>query len=209
VDYLTTLKEHLRLFWRLSSGTKTQYANSLTCYLELFLGLGSYENLRENQVGWISTRNPTVLRAEGDGNYDFFWEERMADKARNALYKVWLLSFEPNPNPAPTRTLSASRPRSGPWNGSGRGPRAGPGTVQASVWWLHSPSLSPRPYTLPAFRVQEDGELKTSESLLAVTAIWLLIWNKNVTCGNKEHSALYWAIELLHIQNNFPVRLKQ
>jgi hypothetical protein len=38
-------------------------AKSLRCYLELFLGGGSYGNPRENQVGEICFRSPNVSRA--------------------------------------------------------------------------------------------------------------------------------------------------
>jgi hypothetical protein len=63
MNYVTTLKEHLRLFWRLRNGTKVSDAKFIRRYLELFLGGGSYENPRENQVGGICFRSPTVSRA--------------------------------------------------------------------------------------------------------------------------------------------------
>jgi hypothetical protein len=53
----------MKLFSRLRNGTKISDAKFGKCYLELFLGEGSYENSRENQVGEICFRSPTVSRA--------------------------------------------------------------------------------------------------------------------------------------------------
>jgi hypothetical protein len=63
MNYLMTLEEHLRLFCRLRKGTKISDAKFVSCYLELFLGGGSYENSRENEVGGICFRSPTVSLA--------------------------------------------------------------------------------------------------------------------------------------------------
>jgi hypothetical protein len=46
----------MSLFWRLRNGTKISDAKFVRSYLELFLGGGSYENPRENQVGGICVR---------------------------------------------------------------------------------------------------------------------------------------------------------
>jgi hypothetical protein len=60
MDYLTTFKEHLRLFWSLRKGTKILHAKFVRCFLELFLGWSTYEYPRENQVCEIYIRSPTV-----------------------------------------------------------------------------------------------------------------------------------------------------
>jgi hypothetical protein len=61
MNYLTTLKKHLKLFWRLRNGTKISDAKSVRCYLEQFIGGGSYESPRENQVGGICYRSPNPI----------------------------------------------------------------------------------------------------------------------------------------------------
>jgi hypothetical protein len=49
-----------RLFWSLRNGTRILDAKFVRSYLELFLGRGSYENPRENQVGGICFGSSTV-----------------------------------------------------------------------------------------------------------------------------------------------------
>jgi hypothetical protein len=63
MNHLTTLLKHLRLFWRWGNGIKISDAKFIRRYLELFLGGGRYKNLRENQVGGICFRSPTVSGA--------------------------------------------------------------------------------------------------------------------------------------------------
>jgi hypothetical protein len=63
MNYLTTLFEHLRLFWSLRNSIKISDAKFVRCYLELFVGGGRYENARENWVSGICFRSPTVSRA--------------------------------------------------------------------------------------------------------------------------------------------------
>jgi hypothetical protein len=56
------LKEHLRLFWHLRNGIKISDAKCKVLF-EVFLGWGSYENPRENQVfGFVSSTS--------DSNYE-------------------------------------------------------------------------------------------------------------------------------------------
>jgi hypothetical protein len=52
MNYLMTLWEHLRSFWRLRNGTKISDAKCVRCYLE--------QQSRGNQVGGICFRSPTV-----------------------------------------------------------------------------------------------------------------------------------------------------
>jgi hypothetical protein len=63
MNYLTTIKEHMKLLWLSRNVTKLQVAKFLRCHLELILREGSYENPQENQVGWICIRRPTVSQA--------------------------------------------------------------------------------------------------------------------------------------------------
>jgi hypothetical protein len=57
------MPKHLTLFWRSSNGTKLSDINFLKCYVELCLREGSYENIRENEVGGICIRSTTASRA--------------------------------------------------------------------------------------------------------------------------------------------------
>jgi hypothetical protein len=82
--------KHLRLFWRLRNGTKISNAKFARCYLELFLGGSSYENLQENQVCGIFSGallcHEHKMRATA--NNVFYAKKEWPDKARNVLYKV-------------------------------------------------------------------------------------------------------------------------
>jgi hypothetical protein len=55
MNYLTTLYEHLRLFWRLRKGTKISDVKFVRCYLELFLG-GAATKIPDKikSVGFVS-----------------------------------------------------------------------------------------------------------------------------------------------------------
>jgi hypothetical protein len=119
INYLTTLKEHVKLFWRSGTGKKLPDSSFVRCYLELFLTESSYECPREDEVGGIYIQRPSIRW----GQLRFFFAKKeWPDKARNTLYNFSLLSFEPGPNPARTRTLSVP---------PGRSPTLGDGVGQA------------------------------------------------------------------------------
>jgi predicted chitinase len=82
MNCLTTFKERLGLFWLSKNDTKL-----VRSYLEVLVR-GQVGNPRENQVGGMCIRNPTVSRACGERNYDFFRKKEWPDKARNVLHNV-------------------------------------------------------------------------------------------------------------------------
>jgi hypothetical protein len=62
--------KRMMLFWRLRDGTKMSDAKFVRCYLELFLGGGSYGNPRETQVGGVRFRDATLSRAYDQRHYE-------------------------------------------------------------------------------------------------------------------------------------------
>jgi hypothetical protein len=75
---------------RLRNGTKISDAKSVRCYLELFLGGGSYENLRVNtSVGFVSGARLCHEHKMGESKNNFlFAKKEWPEKARNVLYNV-------------------------------------------------------------------------------------------------------------------------
>lgn len=129
MDYLTTLKEHLRLFWRFKNRNKISDAKSVRCYVELFLRWDSHENPRENQIGRICFWSPRHEQKVTESMSDFFCEKKSPDKARNVPFYVGLLTFEPRHTgtlPAlPARTHANSDPVSTAWGAHSRSKHSG------------------------------------------------------------------------------------
>jgi hypothetical protein len=91
MDYLITLKEYLKLFWRLRKGTNISDVKFVRCYLELFLGGSSYKNSGENQVGvgFVSRiRLFHEIKLISTKNSLFFAMKKYPDKALNVLFYV-------------------------------------------------------------------------------------------------------------------------
>jgi hypothetical protein len=87
MNYLTTLWEHLRLFWRLRNGTKISDAKFVRCYPELFLGGGTKIPEKIKPVGFVSGAllyHEHKMSATTD-NF-FFAKKEWPKKARNVLF---------------------------------------------------------------------------------------------------------------------------
>lgn len=74
MNYLTTHQEHPMLFWRLRNVTKISDAKFVRYHLEPYLGGGSYENTRENEVGGIGSEAK------------IYHERKMSETANNLFF---------------------------------------------------------------------------------------------------------------------------
>jgi hypothetical protein len=126
----------MRLFWRLRNGKNTSDTKFVRYYLELFLR-GAAMKIPEKIKPVVLVSGARLCheyKMSATTNNFFFAKNIWPEKARNVLYNIWLLSFEPGPNRGPDLNIFyAIRSRPGSWAGSGRGLRDRPGPVQTST----------------------------------------------------------------------------
>lgn len=118
MNYLTALKERMRLFWPLRNGTGISYAKFIRCYLDLSLWRGSYKNPRGNQVDVGSVSGVRLChkhKVRANTNEFFFEKKDGPIKAQYVPFYVRLRRFEPGLGP---NLIYANRPRPAPTSAS-------------------------------------------------------------------------------------------
>lgn len=118
MNYLMALKEYLRLFLCLKNGTKALDAKFIRCYLKIFLGWATYENLQQNHAHarFVSRAQPCHKHKVSITTNNFPLKKEKPNKAQNVLCNIWLLLLQPGLNLTQTWTLSVqSGLRPCPW----------------------------------------------------------------------------------------------